>query len=148
MNIVRNNRVNKGVALVFALMTIIILFSIATTVTAVSLRESKDSRTVNYNDLALQAANWGIEAAIEYMGQSSDGGSTNCQWASNQLVERQKGDNAQIIALDNLPVIITSVNSDDLKKEYGLDYSTGTKLGTGNCPNCGTQCILLPPLYC
>ena len=132
MNIVRNNRVNKGVALVFALMTIIILFSIATTVTAVSLRESKDSRTVNYNDLALQAANWGIEAAIEYMGQSSDGGSTNCQWASNQLVERQKGDNAQIIALDNLPVIITSVNSDDLKKEYGLDYSTGTKLGTGN----------------
>ena len=132
MNIVRTSKVKRGVALVFALMTIVILFSIATTVTAVSIKESKESRTVNYNDLALQAANWGLEAAIEYMGQNSNGGTTNCQWASNQLIEQPKTGKADIISLDHLPIAITKVSSEDLKKEYGLNYSTGTKLGTGN----------------
>ncbi len=62
-------RARRGVALIFALFTIAILFSISTTVVALSMHHRQDSQVMSYNDAALQAANWGLEAAINYMGQ-------------------------------------------------------------------------------
>ncbi|MCR4783645.1 MAG: hypothetical protein K6A35_03900 [bacterium] len=135
MNIVKNNRVNKGVALVFALMAIIVLFSIATTVTAVSMNHGKSTRTVSYNDFALQAANWGIEAAIEYMGQKGDGRSSDTsQWKSDGhggycLTEDGTSGYGKINSLSGVKVSITSVDSDTLKNDYGLNYCEGTPLG-------------------
>ena len=66
-------RARRGVALIFALFTIAILFSISTTVVALSMHHRQDSQVMSYNDAALQAANWGLEAAINYMGQPVSG---------------------------------------------------------------------------
>ncbi|MCR4783646.1 MAG: hypothetical protein K6A35_03905 [bacterium] len=136
MNVIRNGRFKKGVALVFALMTIVILFSIATTVTAVSISNGRTTKTVSYNDFALQAANWGVEAAIEYMGQKGDGRTSDkSQWQSDGhggywLTENGTGGYGKIHSLgDNVKVSVTRVNSNTLKKEYGLDYDTSKSLG-------------------
>ncbi|MGM9992572.1 MAG: hypothetical protein ACI376_06990 [Candidatus Bruticola sp.] len=138
MNVTRRMRVKKGVALIFALFTIAILFSISTTVVALSLNDSRTTRTVNYNDAALHAANWGIEAAINYMGQPGIGfAKTRSQWVNtssfgNFLVEGRhlvciSGRNASLN--DQVDVRVTSLDSNTLKNTYGLSYDTNTKLG-------------------
>lgn len=136
MNVIRKGRFKKGVALVFALMTIIILFSIANTVTAVSINNGRTTKTVSYNDFALQAANWGIEAAIEYMGQAGDGTTSDAsQWQSDShggywlTEDTKKGGYGRIKSLPDVAgirVSVTKVGSAVLKSEYGLDYD-GTK---------------------
>lgn len=67
--IVRNRKYKKGVALIFSMFVAALLAAMSTTVVAVSINGTKDSAAVSYNDAALQAANWGIDAAINFMGQ-------------------------------------------------------------------------------
>ena len=141
MNITRKPRVKKGVALIFALFTIAILFSISTTVVALSLHDSRATRVANYNDAALHAANWGIEAAINYMGQpglnfrpdKSSAGATS-QWVNLVSTSFGSGRNLVLTSGDNLAlnnqvnVQVISLSASQLKKDYGLDYS-GKVLG-------------------
>ncbi len=136
MNITRKPRVKKGVALIFALFTIAVLFSISTTVVALSLHDSRTTRVANYNDAALHAANWGIEAAINYMGQpglnfrpdKSNAGATS-QWVNLASTSFGTGRNLVLTSGDNLAlnnqvnVQVTSLNANQLKTNYGLDYS-------------------------
>ena len=136
MNITRKPRVKKGVALIFALFTIAILFSISTTVVALSLHDSRATRVANYNDAALHAANWGIEAAINYMGQpglnfipgTSNVGATS-QWVNLASTSFGTGRNLVLTEGDNLAlngqvnVKVSSLSGPQLKKDFGLDYS-------------------------
>lgn len=137
MNITRKPRVKKGVALIFALFTIAILFSISTTVVALSLHDSRATRVANYNDAALHAANWGIEAAINYMGQpglnfipgTSNVGATS-QWVNLASTSFGHGRNlvltngAKNLALNGqVNVKVSSLSDTQLKKDFGLDYS-------------------------
>lgn len=141
MNIKSRPKKQKGVALIFALFTIAILFSISTTVVALSMHHRQDSQVLNYNDAALQAANWGIEAALNYMGQpgaefvpsngtfnSAQGGT---QWEydaldnyeSYKLIERDG-----TVAGGDVQVRVKRLTDRDLKK-FGLDYERGESLG-------------------
>ena len=141
MNIKSRQKKQKGVALIFALFTIAILFSISTTVVALSMHHRQDSQVLNYNDAALQAANWGIEAALNYMGQpgaefvpsngtfnSAQGGT---QWEydaldnyeSYKLIERDG-----TVAGGDVQVRVKRLTDRDLKK-FGLDYERGKSLG-------------------
>lgn len=137
MNITRKPRVKKGVALIFALFTIAILFSISTTVVALSLHDSRATRVANYNDAALHAANWGIEAAINYMGQPGlnfnpsdpEVGATSqwVNWASTSFGTGRNlvlTDGVKNLALNNqVNVKVSSLSGTQLKKYFGLDYS-------------------------
>lgn len=137
MNITRKPRVKKGVALIFALFTIAILFSISTTVVALSLHDSRATRVANYNDAALHAANWGIEAAINYMGQPGlnfnpsdpEVGATSqwVNWASTSFGTGRNlvlTDGVKNLALNNqVNVKVSSLSGTQLKKDFGLDYS-------------------------
>lgn len=141
MNITRKPRVKKGVALIFALFTIAILFSISTTVVALSLHDSRATRVANYNDAALHAANWGIEAAINYMGQPGLNFDPNnpkvratslvtSQWVDLASTSFGTGrnlvltDGANNLALNNqVNVKVSSLSGRQLKKDFGLDYS-------------------------
>ncbi len=139
MNITRKPRVKKGVALIFALFTIAILFSISTTVVALSLHDSRATRVANYNDAALHAANWGIEAAINYMGQPGLNFKPNendpkvratsqwVNWASTSFGTGRNlvlTDGAENLALNNqVNVKVSSLSGPRLKEDFGLDYS-------------------------
>ncbi len=141
MNITRKPRVKKGVALIFALFTIAILFSISTTVVALSLHDSRATRVANYNDAALHAANWGIEAAINYMGQPGLNFDPNnpkvratslvtSQWVDLASTSFGTGRNlvltsgANNLALNSqVNVKVSSLSGAQLKKDFGLDYS-------------------------
>lgn len=149
MNIPKKSKKSKGVALVFALFTIALLFSISTTVVAMSLSHSRDTKVVNYNDAALHAANWGIEAAMNYMGQpgvnyTANSGSnlTNInrvsQWVDTKYnnLGLAYGRHLRVLpagttnhAVNNeVNVSVNSLATDTMKK-YGLAYKNGDTLG-------------------
>lgn len=155
MNITRRVKVKRGVALIFALFTIAVLFSIGTTVVALSLHDSRTTRVVNYNEAALHAANWGLEAAINYMGQPGIGFSPasfnigytgrRSQWVNTkaytynggnynypygrQLVLTKNISDSKTALNDEVWVEVTSLDSNTLKSKYGLEYDTTTILG-------------------
>lgn len=155
MNITRRVKVKRGVALIFALFTIAVLFSIGTTVVALSLHDSRTTRVVNYNEAALHAANWGVEAAINYMGQPGIGFNPNTfsiaattrrsQWVNTkaytynggnynypygrQLVVTKNISNSKTALNNAVWVEVSSLDSNTLKNEYGLDYDTTKTLG-------------------
>lgn len=155
MNITRRVKVKRGVALIFALFTIAVLFSIGTTVVALSLHDSRTTRVVNYNEAALHAANWGIEAAINYMGQPGIGFDPNTfsiaattrrsQWVNTkaytynggnynypygrQLVVTKNISNSKTALNNAVWVEVSSLDSNTLKNEYGLEYDTTKTLG-------------------
>lgn len=155
MNITRRVKVKRGVALIFALFTIAVLFSIGTTVVALSLHDSRTTRVVNYNEAALHAANWGLEAAINYMGQPGIGfnpddfniGYTGrrSQWVNTKAYTYNGGNynypyGRQLVLTKNISgnktalnnevwIEVTSLDSNTLKSKYGLEYDTTTTLG-------------------
>lgn len=148
MNITRKTKFKRGVALIFALFTIAVLFSIGTTVVALSLHDSRGTRTANYNEAALHAANWGIEAVINYMGQPGYKftGQTRdffkSQWeATNKYTYgggkysyttgRNLAEVSDGVGLNSsVEINVRTLKSNELAKDYGLDYSNGrTTLG-------------------
>ncbi|MBQ7529141.1 hypothetical protein IJT10_04490 [bacterium] len=98
------SKYKKGVALIFALFTIVVLCAISTTVTALAVNNSHDTKRFNANEYVLHAANWGIEAAINYMGVWN-GSSLTCALSQNGLHVKKK-----------------SLTSTDLTK-FGVDTS-------------------------
>lgn len=155
MNITRRVKVKRGVALIFALFTIAVLFSIGTTVVALSLHDSRTTRVVNYNEAALHAANWGLEAAINYMGQPGigfnpddfnigytgrrsqwvntkaytyNGGNYNYPYGRQLVLTKNIGGNKTALNND-VWIEVSSLDSNTLKSKYGLEYDTTTTLG-------------------
>lgn len=155
MNITRRVKVKRGVALIFALFTIAVLFSIGTTVVALSLHDSRTTRVVNYNEAALHAANWGLEAAINYMGQPGigfnpddfnigytgrrsqwvntkaytyNGGNYNYPYGRQLVLTKNIGGNKTALNND-VWIEVSSLDSNTLKSRYGLEYDTTTTLG-------------------
>lgn len=146
MNIKPKQKKQKGVALIFALFTIAILFSISTTVVALSMHHRQDSQVMSYNDAALQAANWGLEAAINYMGQpgrkfkvANTFQDTGTQWEYNsfggnnydsyRLSSQNAGGNATV-AGGAIGVSVQELRPEDLKK-FGLNYKEGSVPASG-----------------
>ena len=142
MNIKSRTKKQKGVALIFALFTIAVLFSISTTVVALSLHHRQDTQVMSYNDAALQAANWGIEAAINYMGQPGrkfevrnrfyDSGS---QWKAglnastgyeSYVLEKVNPQNATA-AGGQIGIRVEEIDSATLR-EFGLNYESGWEM--------------------
>ncbi len=66
----RNRTKRRGVALVFALFTISLLVTMSATVVALAIRHGRTSHSHGYAEAALHAANWGVEATLNYMGVS------------------------------------------------------------------------------
>lgn len=155
---VKNRKYKKGVALIFSMFVAALLAAMSTTVVAVSINHAKDSSVVSYNDAALQAANWGIEAAINYMGQPGynyNPGKNNTsymgmenlfptQWKQSAskslpgytLLPDIKG----AVALNNTQsVTVRKLDSDGLSK-YGL-YFAGQTLGQDKWTE-GDSCLL------
>lgn len=146
MNITRKTKFKKGVALIFALFTIAVLFSIGTTVVALSLHDSKGTRTANYNEAALHAANWGIEAVINYMGQpglrfGDKMANTTSQWQATKQ-ETVRGGRYSFTTGRNLAVtknglglnssaivVVETLDQNELASKYGLEYTPSTTLG-------------------
>jgi hypothetical protein len=80
----RHNR--RGVALVFALFTIGLLITMSATVVGLAIRHGRTGLSSSNAEAALHAANWGVEAALNYMGMSVN---TNgaMHWAVSERVE-------------------------------------------------------------
>jgi hypothetical protein len=58
----------RGVALVLALLTTVILMTLSLAFMSLSLSEARTSRSYGYEETSLQAASFGIEYALVYMG--------------------------------------------------------------------------------
>jgi len=63
-------RSRRGVALVFALFTIGLLITMSATVVGLAIRHGRTGLSSSNAEVALHAANWGVEAALNFMGQS------------------------------------------------------------------------------
>lgn len=64
---VRRNR-RRGIALILALLTTVILVTLSLAFTSLSLTEARTSRNSGYEETSLQAATFGLEYALVYMG--------------------------------------------------------------------------------
>ena len=62
----RNSK-QKGVALAFALMTALLLMTLSTTVVGLSMRHARSGSESDYAQEALHAADWYLNAALDYM---------------------------------------------------------------------------------
>lgn len=142
------SRKKRGVALVFALFTAALLVSMSATVVALSIRHGRDGSVANYSDQALQAANWGIEATINYMGVTDN-------W------EKNRTDGMYSLYSTSFHLKRTTVGRDGLGKTakffikdassngtgigsqayYGLNYKTSTKVGEENWRTADTRII-------
>jgi len=76
----RNRKSRRGVALVFALFTISLLVTMSATVVALAIRHGRTSHSHGHAEAALHAANWGVEAALNYMGVSQRQGEGIPHW--------------------------------------------------------------------
>lgn len=69
----------RGIALVFAMFTTVVLITMSATVVALAIRHGQTGTSTNHAESALHAANWGIEATLNYMG-------TGANWEYNQNI--------------------------------------------------------------
>ncbi|MBI3925105.1 MAG: hypothetical protein HY319_06155 [Armatimonadetes bacterium] len=58
----------RGVSLILALFTTVVLLTLSIAFIALAIGNARTSRTASYASVAQNAANWGIEYAINYMG--------------------------------------------------------------------------------
>ena len=68
MRVGSRRRSRRGVALVFALFTIALLITMSATVVGLAIRHGRTGASSSNAEAALHAANWGIEASLNYMG--------------------------------------------------------------------------------
>lgn len=64
----------RGIALVFAMFTTVVLITMSATVVALGIRHGQTSTATNHAEAALHAANWGVEATLNYMGTGTNWG--------------------------------------------------------------------------
>lgn len=61
-------RRKRGIALILALLTSVILVTLSLAFMSLSLSEARTSRSYSYEEISLQAASYGLEYALVYMG--------------------------------------------------------------------------------
>ncbi|MFN8607727.1 MAG: hypothetical protein U0931_09355 [Vulcanimicrobiota bacterium] len=64
-------RRRKGVALILALLTTVILVTLSLAFVSLSLSEARTSRSYGYEETSIQAASFGLEYALTYMGRGT-----------------------------------------------------------------------------
>lgn len=119
---------DKGLALIVAMYTMIILAVLGTFFTADSITKSHTLRDYKDSQLALQMANAGIAFAMHYLGEFNDTqtGNNNAPIWANSIT----------IALRNNPVNFSSIR-------FNVN-----PLGAGNCPSDNTlpaNCVAIVP---
>ena len=73
----------RGISLILALFTTAVLFSLAIAFLALSIGEARTSRSASFSTVAQNAANWGVEYVLNYMGR---GGNWTTQFEPGSLV--------------------------------------------------------------
>lgn len=73
----------RGISLIMALFTTAVLFSLAIAFLALAIGEARTSRSASYSTVAQNAANWGVEYTLNYMGR---GGNWTTQFEPGSLV--------------------------------------------------------------
>ena len=68
MKLPKGLRKRKGVALILALLTTVILVTLSLAFMSLSLSEARTSRSYGYEETSVQAASYGLEYALVYMG--------------------------------------------------------------------------------
>ncbi|MBS2040763.1 hypothetical protein JST97_37600 [bacterium] len=74
MKLPKGLRRRKGVALVLALLTTTILVTLSLAFVSLSLSEARTSRSYGYEETSIQAASYGLEYALTYMGRGTQTG--------------------------------------------------------------------------
>ncbi len=71
MKLPKGLRRRKGVALILALLTTVILVTLSLAFMSLSLSEARTSRSYGYEETSVQAASYGLEYALTYMGRGT-----------------------------------------------------------------------------
>ena len=71
MKLPKGLRRRRGVALVLALLTTVILVTLSLAFMSLSLSEARTSRSYGYEETSVQAASYGLEYALTYMGRGT-----------------------------------------------------------------------------
>jgi len=74
MKLPKGLRKRKGVALILALLTTVILVTLSLAFMSLSLSEARTSRSYGYEETSVQAASYGLEYALVYMGRGNGQG--------------------------------------------------------------------------
>jgi hypothetical protein len=70
----------RGVALILAMLTTVILVTLSLAFMSLSLSEARTSRAYSYEETSVQAASYGLEYALVYMGNGRGDGSGHNTW--------------------------------------------------------------------
>jgi hypothetical protein len=81
MKLPKGLRRRKGIALILALLTTVILVTLSLAFVSLSLSEARTSRSYGYEETSIQAASYGLEYALTYMGRGTQNGQAT--WISN-----------------------------------------------------------------
>ncbi|MBN9416374.1 MAG: hypothetical protein J0I12_13100 [Candidatus Eremiobacteraeota bacterium] len=71
MKLPKGLRRRRGVALILALLTTVILVTLSLAFMSLSLSEARTSRSYSYEETSVQAASYGLEYALTYMGRGT-----------------------------------------------------------------------------
>ncbi len=71
MKLPKGLRRRRGVALILALLTTVILVTLSLAFMSLSLSEARTSRSYGYEETSVQAASYGLEYALTYMGRGT-----------------------------------------------------------------------------
>ena len=71
MKLPKGLRRRRGVALILALLTTVILVTLSLAFMSLSLSEARTSRSYGYVETSVQAASYGLEYALTYMGRGT-----------------------------------------------------------------------------
>lgn len=74
MKLPKGLRRRKGIALILALLTTVILVTLSLAFVSLSLSEARTSRSYGYEETSIQAASYGLEFALTYMGRGNQPG--------------------------------------------------------------------------
>ncbi|MBX3165862.1 MAG: hypothetical protein KF760_00565 [Candidatus Eremiobacteraeota bacterium] len=80
MKLPKGLRRRKGVALILALLTTVILVTLSLAFMSLSLSEARTSRSYGYEETSVQAASYGLEYALTYMGRGTVPGQSIWEW--------------------------------------------------------------------
>ena len=117
----------KGVALAFALMTALLLMTLSTTVVGLSMRHSRSGLESDFSQEALCAADWYVNAALDYMKQPNAYTITQKYsayqnpYTDTVVLKKSSDDDMPSSALGNAAIAPIVLETNGKEKEYGLD---------------------------
>lgn len=130
---IRNSK-PKGVALAFALMTALLLMTLSTTVVGLSMRHARSGSESDYAQEALYAADWYLNAALDYMKaggitvNQKVNGFDNPYTDSYDLQSIGYGASDPVLGRADVSATVIDLDSAEKAKEYGVDPANDPKL--------------------